>query len=67
MNARPRGRRHRSCSRLLYRLGAAEDAGRRRELGVAPAEEAEELVEAAPLRMDLRRRAEVPLADQPVA
>ena len=35
-----------------------------REIAVSAAEEAEELVEAALLRMKLRRAAQVPLADQ---
>ncbi len=48
---------------FLDRLGAAQDAGAV-EVAVRAAEEAEELVEAALLRVQLRQRAEVPLADQ---
>ena len=48
---------------FLHRLVAAQDAGGL-EVAVRAAEEAEELVEAALLRVHLRQRAEVPLADQ---
>jgi hypothetical protein len=49
---------------LVRLLRAAQDAGAV-EVAVRAAEEAEELVEAALLRVELRGGAEVPLADQP--
>ena len=48
---------------FLHRLGAAQDAAGV-EVIVRAAEEAEELVEAALLRVHLRQRAEVPFADE---
>jgi len=48
---------------VLDRLHAAEDAGGL-EVVVGAAQEAEELVETALLRMHLRLRPEVPLADE---
>ena len=49
---------------LVGRLLAAEDAGRA-EVIVRAAQEAEELVKPAPLRVEFGRRAEMPFADQP--